>query len=147
MVRLGVVFSGEGGAIDKMLLPFKLGMGGRIGSGKQYLSWVSLPDAVDGYIHALEHGPDGPVNLTSPNPVTNAEFTRAMGTALHRPTLLPVPTFGLKILFGSQMPREMLIEGQRVVPGHLQQAGFEFKRPTVQEALGAIFQSKEDASP
>ncbi len=139
VVRCGVVLAKEGGAIGKMLLPFKLGMGGRISSGKQYLSWVSLRDAIDGYIYALEHGPDGVMNLTSPNPVTNAEFTKALGGALHRPTLLPVPTFGLNLLYGKQLPKEMLIEGQRVVPKYLEDAGFEFHDPTIRGALDAIF--------
>ncbi len=139
VVRSGVVLAKEGGAIGKMLLPFKLGMGGRIGSGKQYMSWVSLRDAVNGYVYALEHGPDGAMNLTSPNPVTNARFTKALGGALHRPTLLPVPTPALYVLFGKQMPKEMLIEGQRVVPQYLEGTDFEFQDPTISGALDTAF--------
>ena len=106
------------------------------------MSWISLDDAVEGYVHALRSGPDGVINLTSPNPVTNAEFTKALGGALHRPTLLPVPTFALNVLYGKQLAHEMLLEGQRVVPERLLESGFEFEHPTVTGALGFLFDKK-----
>lgn len=141
--RSGVVLSKEGGAIKKMLTPFKLGVGGRLGSGNQYMSWISLPDVVAGYTHAIESDLNQAVNLTSPNPVTNKEFTKAMGSALGRPTIFPVPGLALKALYGSQLPQEMLLEGQRVIPARLQHQGFDFERPAIQQALDAIFKSKE----
>ena len=101
VVRLGVVLHPSGGALAKMATPFKLGVGGRIGSGEQYMSWIHREDAVRLFAHALTtEALRGPVNGTAPNPVTNAEFTRALGHALHRPTLFPVPAFALKTLFG-----------------------------------------------
>ena len=144
IVRSGIVLSAEGGALKKMLLPFKLGLGGRLGSGRQYFSWVSLPDIVEIYVHALTSDIDGVLNGTAPAPVTNAEYTKALGAALGRPTIFPVPGFAMKLLFGSELAESLLLNGQRVLPARLQTDGFEFKRPTVQEALNAIFKTKED---
>lgn len=143
VMRCGVVLSKKGGALAKMLLPFRLGVGGRIGSGRQYLSWISLPDAVAGYSQALQHNElDGPVNLAAPNPVTNAEFTKALGRALHRPTIFPVPPLALKVLYGSELVEETLLGGQRVSSDRLQSTGFEFRYPTVEEALRATLRSR-----
>jgi hypothetical protein len=142
LIRSGLVLSGQGGALKKMLLPFKLGIGGKLGSGKQYFSWVSLPDIVNIYTHALGDGLQGVVNGTSPNPVTNAEYTKALGRALHRPTLLPTPGFGVKLLFGGELTDELLLSGQRVVPAKLQAAGFRFQHPTIDDAFDHIFKRK-----
>ena len=117
-----------------MLLPFKLGGGGRVGSGRQWWSWVSLADAVSAYLFALEHPLDGPFNVAAPGAVTNEEFTKELGKALHRPTLLPAPAFALKTIFG-EMADEMLLGGQRVSPAKLEAAGFTFAYPDLPAAL------------
>jgi uncharacterized protein (TIGR01777 family) len=136
LVRSGVVQSPQGGALKRLLLPFKLGLGGRIGSGRQWLSWVSLDDEVGAIRHVLgEESVSGPVNLTAPNPVTNAEFTRALGRVLHRPTLLPTPTPALQLVLGRELVSEMLLGGQRVLPAVLQASGYSFVHPSLEEAL------------
>ena len=136
LVRSGVVQSPQGGALKRLLLPFKLGLGGRIGSGRQWLSWVSLDDEVGAIRHVLgDESVSGPVNLTAPNPVTNAEFTRALGRVLHRPTLLPTPTPALQLVLGRELVSEMLLGGQRVLPAVLQASGYSFVHPSLEEAL------------
>src|SRR5690606_38626928 len=115
ILRAGVVLSTEGGALKQMLLPFKLGIGGRIASGRQYMSWITPDDAVRGYTFALESDLDGLANLTSPGPVTNREFTKALGRALRRPTIFPIPGFALRLLYGESVD-ELLLVSQRVVP-------------------------------
>ena len=129
--RQGIVLSA---LVQRMLLPFRLGLGGRIGSGKQWWSWVSLGDLTAGYVHALESDLAGVVNLTSPNPVTNAQLTKALGKALNRPTVVPVPAVAARTVFG-QMGQEMLLEGQRVLPARLLDAGFAFGAPTIERGL------------
>jgi hypothetical protein len=137
LLRTGVVLSKEGGALEKMLTPFKLGVGGTVGSGKQYLSWISLEDTLDIYHLALESDLlQDAVNATAPNPVTNEEFTKTLGKVLHRPTIIPVPEFAIKLLFG-EMGERLLLEGQKVLPKKLQNAGFEFKFPDLEESLKA----------
>jgi len=126
--RQGIVLSA---VLERMLRPFKLGLGGRIGSGRQWWSWVALPDLTAGYVQALTGDVDGVVNLTSPNPVTNEQLTKTLGRALNRPTVLPVPAFAARTVFG-QMGQEMLLEGQRVLPARLLDAGFEFSAPTIE---------------
>lgn len=136
LLRTGVVLSAKGGALARQLLAFKLGLGGRIGSGRQYLSWITLDDEVAAIAHVLATDTlQGPVNLTAPGAVTNAEFTRALGRALRRPTVVPVPTVALKLLFGAEMVAEMLLAGQRVRPTALGSAGFAFGHPGIDEAL------------
>ena len=133
--RFGVVLGSGGGALAKMLLPFKLGVGGRIGSGRQWFSWVALEDVTRAILWAVKDGNvRGVFNITAPNPVTNAHFTRALGRALHRPTVLPIPSAGLKILFG-QMADETLLSGQRVIPSRIVERGFRFDHDTVESAL------------
>jgi len=122
--RFGVVLDSKGGALAKLLPIFQLGGGGVIGSGAQYFSWVSLRDVVGALTFLLDAPLDGPVNVCAPQPVTNAQFTAALGSALGRPTLLPFPEFAARILFG-QMGEEMLIGGQRVLPAKLLRAGFQ----------------------
>jgi hypothetical protein len=103
------------------------------------MSWITLEDEVRALRFLLEHDLAGPVNLTAPGPATNAVFTKALGRALHRPTVLPVPSFAPKLLFGSELVEALLLEGQRVLPERLEQAGFEFEHPEIEGALAAIF--------
>ena len=133
-LRQGIVISKDGGALKPMLLPFKLGVGGRVGSGKQWWSWVGIDDLVAAYAHVLEGDLAGAVNVTAPNPVTNEQFTKALGSALHRPTVLPVPAFAARTLFG-EMGEAMLLGGQRVLPARLVEAGFDFSAPTIDVGL------------
>jgi len=137
-LRTGIVLSGGGGALPKMLTPFKLGLGGRLGSGRQWMSWISIDDEVGAIVHLLgEEAPAGPVNLTAPNPVANADFTRALGQTLGRPTVLPVPKIGLKLLLGGEMAQDLLLGGQRVLPTRLLDSGFTFAHPELADALEA----------
>lgn len=133
-LRQGIVLSNRGGALKQMLLPFKLGLGGRVGSGKQWWSWVGMDDVVAAYLHALRGDLDGPINVTSPNPATNSQFTSAVGKALERPAILPVPSFGIRALFG-EMGEAMLLGGQRVLPARLLDSGFAFAAPTIDVGL------------
>lgn len=135
--RMGVVLSAHGGALERMLLPFRLGLGGRVGDGGQWLSWISLEDAVGALRHAIDTPAlQGPVNVVGPAPVTNAEFTDALGRVLHRPTLLPIPKFALRAVF-SEMADATLIASQRAVPRALEATGFEFAHRDVESALAA----------
>jgi uncharacterized protein (TIGR01777 family) len=121
-----------------MLLPFKLGLGGRLGNGRQYWSWISLTDAVRGIAWVLDHDISGPVNRVGPAPVTNAEFSRTLGRVLHRPSLLPAPKPALQVLLGRQMADELLFSSQRVVPEALVRSGFHFEHQTLEAALTTI---------
>ncbi len=133
-LRMGTVL-GEGGALEKMLPAFKMGVGGRLGDGDQYMSWIHIEDVVRAIVHVLTHEDcDGAFNLTSPEPSTNATFTHALGAALHRPTIIPVPKFALRIAFG-EMADHLLLSGQRVVPKRLLEHGFTFDHPDVRAAL------------
>lgn len=134
--RFGVVLGRGPGALEKMLPIFRLGLGGRLGSGRQWMSWVSLDDVVDAILFALEtESLAGAVNLVSPNPVTNAEFTRALGRELHRPAMLPVPAFALRLGLG-EMADEALLASALVAPAKLIAAGFRFAHPRIEDALG-----------
>lgn len=134
-MRFGIVLSPEGGALDKMLLPFKLGLGGRIGGGDQYWSWIALDDVVRAIEHCLlDDNLVGPVNVVSPEPVTNAEFTRALGGTLSRPTVFPMPAFAARLALG-EMADEMLLASQRVMPGRLHDSGFAWELPELRPAL------------
>ena len=122
-----------------MLLPFKLGLGGRIGSGEQYMSWITLDDHVGAIRHLLAtDSVSGPVNLTAPNPATNSEFTHALGDAVHRPTVLPTPLLPLKAVYGGELVQHLLVDGQRVVPRVLESTGFAFAHPEIDDALRAV---------
>lgn len=126
--------------IGKLLLPFRLGLGGRLGSGRQWFSWVATEDAVAAIEFLIAHDEvAGPVNVVAPQPATNIEFTRAMGQALHRPTLFPVPSMALRAMFGGALAEEMLLASQRAVPARLLAAGFRFRHATIEEALQAAF--------
>ncbi|MEZ5344369.1 MAG: TIGR01777 family oxidoreductase [Pyrinomonadaceae bacterium] len=134
-VRTGIVLSKDGGALQKMLTPFNFGLGGVIGSGKQYMSWISIDDLVNILIFVLNNDDmKGAVNATSPNPATNEEFTKTLGAVLSRPTILPVPEFGIKLLFG-EMGERLVIEGARVIPEKLGEAGYKFSYEELEPAL------------
>ena len=133
--RFGIVLSRRGGVLAKMLMPFRLGVGGRIGDGRQYFSWIGLEDTVAALVFVLANEAlRGPVNLTAPEPVTNAELTKALGRVLRRPTLLPLPALAAKLLLG-ELAEEGLLASQRVLPGRLLDAGFEFAYPELEGAL------------
>jgi uncharacterized protein len=137
-IRTGIVLSPDGGALPKLLPLFKLGVGGRMGSGRQWWSWISLPDEVAAIRFLLDGDLDGPVNLTAPEPVTNAEFTRILARVLHRPAFLPVPAFAPKLLRGPELAQELLFASQRVVPQVLDTASFGFAHPDLETALRAL---------
>jgi uncharacterized protein (TIGR01777 family) len=135
-VRFGVVLSPKGGALGKMLTPFKLGLGGRIGSGRQWMSWIHVEDIVGGIHHAMQtEALSGPVNLVAPSAVRNAEFTKVLASVLHRPAIFPVPEFALRLAFGQQAADEMLLASQRVQPGKLGSSGYPFHFPELRAAL------------
>jgi uncharacterized protein (TIGR01777 family) len=133
--RFGVILDLHGGALKKMLPPFRMGVGGRIGSGKQWMSWIALDDVVGALNLALtKDSLRGPVNFVAPAPVTNTEFTKTLGKVLSRPTVLPIPAFAIKLLFG-EMGEALLLGGQRVAPERLLAGGFEFSFPNLEQAL------------
>ena len=136
LLRTGVVLAAEGGALEKMRLPFKLGLGGPIGSGEQYMSWIHLDDMVAGICFLMTHSRcSGPFNLTAPQPVTNKAFVSAFANALNRPAFMPLPGFALKVIMGEAA--DMLLTGQRVIPQKLLDAGFEFKFDSIDKAFAA----------
>lgn len=139
-LRTGIVLDRHGGALAKTLPLFKLGLGGRLGPGTQWWSWISLEDEVRAIRFLLEADVAGPVNLTGPAPVTNADFTKALGRVLGRPTALPVPRFGPKLLLGGELAEQLLFASQRVQPSVLEQAGFAFSHPDVESALRAVLE-------
>jgi uncharacterized protein len=134
-LRTGIVLSTEGGALKKQLPLFKLGLGGRFGNGHQWQSWISIDDEIGAIVHLLSADMCGAVNLTAPNPVTNSEFTATLAKVLHRPAMLPIPTFGPKLLLGGELVEALLLAGQRVVPTALQRNGYEFQHETLEDAL------------
>lgn len=137
-VRSGIVLGREGGVLQRLLLPFRLGLGGRIASGRQYMSWISIEDDVGAILHALTHdGVAGPVNLTGPAPVKNAEFTKTLGRVLGRPTVIPTPLLPLRARYGSELVQHLLVEGQRVLPNRLEATGYAFEHRTLEDALRA----------
>jgi hypothetical protein len=137
-LRTGIVLAAHGGVLGRMLTPFRLGLGGRMGSGRQYMSWIAIDDEVGAIVHLLTTDVRGPVNLTAPKPVTNAEFTDALGKALHRPTKLPTPMLPLKALYGGELVESLLLEGQRVLPAALERSGYSFARTQLDDALRAV---------
>ena len=135
LMRTGVVLAKDGGALEKMLTPFKFGIGGRVGNGRQWMSWIAIDDLVSIVNFFLENpGLKGAFNLTAPNPVTNEQFTKALGRALSRPTILPIPEFAIKLMFG-EMGERLLLEGARVLPERLEEAGYKFQYPELEPAL------------
>lgn len=136
MLRTGVVLGAGGGALKPMLLPFKLGLGGPLGNGNQWMSWVHVDDVVGVILHAMQHANvRGPVNVTAPTPVRNGEFTKALAQALRRPAVLPAPAFGLRILLGEFA--DVLLASQRALPKRIQATGYTFHHPTLEGALRA----------
>jgi uncharacterized protein len=134
-LRFGPILAREGGMLAKLLTPFKMGMGGKVGSGKQYISWVAIDDAVNAIKRALHNESlRGPLNIVSPNPVTNEVFTKTLGHVLSRPTALAMPAFAVRLAFG-EMADEMLLVSQRVIPKKLNDAGYEFQQPDLEGAL------------
>lgn len=137
--RFGIVLSEEGGALKAMLPAFRLGLGGRLGSGKQWWSWVALDDAVAALIYAIDTpGLRGPVNITAPEPLRNDDFTRTLARKLHRTAFFPVPTFALHLTLGRQAADELLLASARVIPGRLAASGFDFHHKTLPDALASI---------
>jgi uncharacterized protein len=144
-LRTSMVLSGSGGALGRMLPLFRLGVGGRLGSGRQWWSWISADDEVGAIRFLLERDDlAGPVNLASPEPITNAEFSKALGRALHRPAVVPVPAFGPRLVLGRELADSLVFISQRVRPAVLVGAGYEFRYPDIDSALTAAFGPKED---
>lgn len=137
-IRTGIVLGRAGGVLKRLLLPFRAGLGGRVGDGSQWMSWIALEDHVAAMIYALEtESLRGAANLTAPNPVTNAELTKTLGQVLRRPTVLPTPLLPLKLRFGAELIDHLLVGGQRVVPAALEASGFRFQHTTLEDALRA----------
>lgn len=137
-LRTGIVLSPEGGALKKQLPLFKLGLGGKFGNGRQWQSWISITDEVNAIVHLLTSSLSGPVNLTAPEPVTNAEFTKTLASVVSRPALVPIPSFGPKLLLGGELADALLFTGQRVIPAALTRDGFVFAHQTLDVALRAL---------
>jgi uncharacterized protein (TIGR01777 family) len=152
LARFGIILAGEGGALPKMVAPFKLGLGGRLGSGKQWMSWIALEDVIGILKLCLERTPiqgavnfapvSGALNVVAPQPVTNAEFTKTLASALQRPAIFPPPAFALRLALGQEMADALLLASQRVVPKKLHQAGYAFKFPTLTSALTEVLSGK-----
>ena len=136
--RTGVVIAKDGPLIDKVELPFRLGVGGKVGTGRQYVPWISLHDEVAALRFLIDRPIEGAVNLTGPNPATNLELTKALGTVLRRPTLMPIPAFAIRLLYG-EMGETLATVSQRVLPTRLLDAGFAFRHSTILAALSAAF--------
>jgi uncharacterized protein len=137
-LRTGIVQSKKGGALKKQLPLFKLGLGGKFGKGDNWQSWISMTDQVGAMLHLLTSGTSGPVNLTAPNPVTQSQYVKALGKALHRPAFGIIPPFAPKLLLGSELVEALLLEGQKVLPSVLQASGYDFAHPTIDVALRAV---------
>lgn len=138
-VRTGIVLARHGGALARMLLPFRLGLGGRVGTGEQWMSWIALEDEVGAILHAIDHDDViGAMNATAPHPVTNKKFVETLGHVLRRPTKLPTPLPVLKARYGDELVRELLCFSQRVAPRALEESGYEFRYPRLIDALHAI---------
>jgi uncharacterized protein (TIGR01777 family) len=135
-IRIGVVLDPHGGALKPMLTPFRLGLGGPLGNGRQWMSWIHAADLPEMFCFALERPAPPVLNGVAPGAVTNAEFTRALASALHRPAFLRVPKQALRMLFGEMA--ELLLASQRVAPAAAESAGFQFQHPQLAEALGEL---------
>jgi uncharacterized protein (TIGR01777 family) len=137
-IRTGIVLARHGGVLASLITPFKLGLGGRTGSGEQWMSWIALADEVGAILHAIDHEHvSGALNLTAPSPATNRDFTRALGRALHRPAVLPTPLVPLKLRYGDELVRELLLFSQRVRSDKVSSSGYVFRHPRLQDALSA----------
>ena len=139
--RFGIILDEKGGALERMLTPFRMGVGGKVGNGKQWMSWIALEDVINALRFLIdEPGSEGPVNFTAPRPVTNADFTEALGSVLSRPTLFSVPAFAARLAFG-EMADELLLSSAKVEPERLKESGYQFKHPELSSALKAILGS------
>lgn len=144
-MRLGAVLTPEGGALKAMLPPFKLGVGGKMGPGSQYMAWITLRDATRAFALAVEDSSlVGPINTVAPSAITNAQFTKALGKALSRPTIFPLPKFMAKIVIG-EMADELLLASMNVAPQVLEKAGFKFLDPDIDSALSSLLKSKAES--
>ena len=149
LARFGIILAKQGGALPKMVTPFRMGVGGRLGSGKQWMSWIALEDVVGILKLCLERTPiqgavqfapiSGPLNVVSPEPVTNAQFTKELAKVLHRPAIFPAPAFALRLALGREMADALLLASQRVTPKKLDQIGYGFRYPTLSSILNAVF--------
>jgi uncharacterized protein (TIGR01777 family) len=137
-LRTGIVLTPKGGALKKLLPLFRLGLGGKFGNGKQWQSWISIDDEIGAIEHLLTANVSGAVNLTAPNPVTNAEFTKVLASILKRPAIVPVPSFAPKIVLGGELADALLFTGQRVIPAALNASGYSFKHSTLESALRSL---------
>mgnify|MGYP000008770375 CR=1 FL=1 len=143
-MRTGIVLSREGGALAKMLTPFRFGVGGRIGSGEQLMSWISLPDLVSAYVFAVENeNVDGPINVVAPQPASNLGFTKNLGFVIGRPTIFPIPAAVIKLLFG-EMGKETVLSDLGVLPQRLTKFGFQWQNPDLEEALRETIYSEPE---
>jgi uncharacterized protein (TIGR01777 family) len=139
VLRTGIVLSGSGGALGRQLPLFRLGVGGKIGSGRQYRSWITLDDHVGAVLHCItDPSLSGPVNATAPHPATDAELAKALGAALHRPSFVAVPTPALKLVLGAEMAADMVLASQRVLPARLTAAGYRFAHTDLDEAVRSV---------
>ena len=145
-LRTGIVQSPDGGALARTLLPFRLGIGGRLGSGDQWWSWISIDDEVGAILHLLDSEVRGPVNLVAPNPVRNRHYTKALGRALHRPTVIPIPDFGPKLLLGAELADTLLNQSKRLVPEVLTASGYRFRHQTIEACFAAVLGDHESTS-
>jgi uncharacterized protein len=144
LLRTGIVLSPRGGVLKRLLLPYKLGLGGKTGSGRQYMSWISLDDEVGAILKAVDDPEiSGPLNATAPHPVTNAIFSEMLGKVLRRPAKLPTPTFALKAILGGELVDNLLVGGQRVMPTKLLESGYEFRHDVVERAFRALLNKPE----
>ena len=144
-LRTAPVQTPHGGALARMLLPFKLGVGGRVGSGRQWWSWISVDDHVRAVLHLLDHDVSGPVNMAAPEPVRNVDYTRALGGELGRPTVVPIPGFAPRLLFGRELVEALLYESKRVVPQVLEASGFAFRHRTIEQCFAGVLGDQEVA--
>jgi uncharacterized protein (TIGR01777 family) len=138
LIRTGIVLNRKDGILPRFLLLSRTGLGGRTGSGQQFLSWISTQDEIRAIRHIVDHELSGPFNLTAPHPVTNREFTRLLAARLKRPALVPAPAFAMRAMMGSDFTNEMVLGGQRVLPEALSASGFTFAHPTLESAFAAI---------
>ncbi len=138
VLRIGIVLAKDGGALAKMITPFSMGAGGRVGSGEQYMSWVSLADVVRMIRFAIDQpGVEGIYNAVAPEPVTNESFTRTLGTVLNRPAVVPLPAFAARLMLGREMANALLLGGARVIPKRFEEGGFQWQHPALEPALRA----------
>ncbi len=138
LLRFGIILASHGGALVKMLPPFRMGAGGPIGSGRQWMSWIALPEVIDVIHYALQNDAlRGPVNTVTPNPATNKQFSKGLGRAVHRPAIFPLPGFVARVMLG-EMADALLLSSQRVTPQKLQQAGYRFQHPDLDDALRVV---------